>query len=186
MIHNIAEKLGSSLAKKTNKTKDEKEILIYSLERLLINTTLITVIAIISNALNILSLSLIVILTFLPIRFRFGGGHFNKEWLCWLVSVTIAIGGAYLTNYINFTFSFLIIIYVCSYIIALKIGVVDNENKRLEEEIKKKFKKEGLIVLAIIFIINIIAYQSHLQEINDAILIAVIVGFGNLFFGLKK
>lgn len=190
MIHNIAVKIGKHMALVSESDKEKEQVLIYSVEILLNYLVLIICLSVISIFLDILIpglnafLSLVMYtITFVCIRKYFGGYHTDSNIACLLISIAIPIVALAMRYYVNFNISLLLLVYIACYIIAIKVGTVDNKNKRLSQEEKNHFKNNGLKVMTIIIIINIIIYSMGFQEISDIMTLALIFGFGNLLFG---
>ncbi|WP_432405798.1 accessory gene regulator B family protein [Wukongibacter sp. M2B1] len=190
MIHDTAVKLGKYMALISESDTEKEEILIYSIEVLLNYLVLILNLSIISMFLNILipeldAFSSVVsyTVTFIFIRRYFGGYHANDSTTCLILSTIIPIITLFVRYHIDINIFFLVLIYIVSHIIAIRVGTVDNKNKRLSDEEKNNFKTGGLKVIKIIFVINIIVYLVGLQEISDMMTLAVVFGFGNLLFG---
>lgn len=183
ILHQVALKSGCRMAEIANSSKDEEEILVYAIERFLNNIIPIVMLIIISSALNMCIPVLVILVSFIPIRSKFGGSHVEKDWMCLILSILIPIIAGLIVGKVDLNIIPILIVYITSYIIAFKVGVVDNPNKRLEKDIKKKFKKHGLVVLTFIFLANTIVFYFGYQVISDAILMGVIIGFGNLLFG---
>ncbi|WP_432661989.1 accessory gene regulator B family protein [Wukongibacter baidiensis] len=190
MIHNTAIRLGKYMASISESDKEKELVLIYSVEILLNYLILILSLAAISIFLNMLkpelaAFSSVVIytVTFIFIRRYFGGYHTKSNLACLILSIIIPMVALFVRYYVNFNIFLLLLIYIVGYIMGVKIGTVDNHNKRLSDEEKNNFKIRGLKVIKIIFVINIIVYLLGFQEISDMMTLAVVFGFGNLLFG---
>ena len=183
IIHNTAEKLGGGLAEHVNYNKDKEEVLTYMFERMLNNIIFLSLLLIFSLVMGVWKQALLFTAIFLPLRSKWGGWHVKSDYLCLAISVVIPIIVAFITKIIDVNYIFIILIYVFAYITAIKIGVVDNPNKRLKLERKAKFKKQGLIILTIITIVHIAIFMAGYAEINDIISITVFLAFFNLWFG---
>jgi len=190
MIHNTAVKIGKYMALISESDKEKEQVLIYSVEIILNYLILIFNLLVVSIFLNILVpglgafLSMVVYtITFIFIRRNFGGYHAKSNMVCLMLSTAIPVIALFIRYYIDFNIFLVLFIYILCHIIAVKLGTVDNENKRLSEEEKHYFKTRGLKVMKIIFIVNIIVYLLNFQEISDSMTLAVMFGFGNLLFG---
>lgn len=190
MIHNTAVKLGKYMASISESDKEREEVLIYSIKILLNYLVLILNLIIVSVFLNILIPGLAAFssvatytVTFIFIRRYFGGYHANNSTLCLILSTIIPIIALFVRYHISLNIFLLMLIYITGYIMGVKIGTVDNHNKRLSAEEKKYFQTKGLKVIKIIFAVNIIMYLVGFQEVSDMMALAVVFGFGNLLFG---
>ncbi|SHJ69194.1 accessory gene regulator B family protein [Paramaledivibacter caminithermalis] len=190
MIHNIAVKLGKYMALISESDREREEILIYSVEILMNYLIWIVSLFVISMLLNILipklaAFSSVVVytVTFIFIRRYFGGYHTKNSMICLMLSIVVPMIALFVRYHIDFNIFLLLLVYMISYIIGIKIGTIDNINKRLSKEEKSYFKTNGLKAIKIIFTINIIIYLFGFQEISDMMTLATIFGFVNLLFG---
>lgn len=190
MIYNTAVKLGKYIALISESDEEKEQVLIYAFEILLNHLIWFFNLSIISIFLGILIpglgafwLVVIYTITFIFIRKYFGGYHAKSNAVCLILSTAIPIIALFIRYYIDFNIFLLLFIYILSHIIAVKLGTVDNENKRLSDEEKHYFKTRGLKVMKIIFIVNIAVYLLGFQEISDSMTLAVMFGFVNLLFG---
>jgi accessory gene regulator protein AgrB len=123
----------------------------------------------------------IFLITFASIRRSFGGFHVKNEYVCMLlISTAIPISLLYMATKIKINTLEIVITYVFGYLIAQKIGVVDNPKKVLKPERKAKFKKQGFITLVIINAIHAYYIFTCKTNISNAITIGVIVAFTNV------
>ncbi|MCG8483023.1 MAG: accessory gene regulator B family protein [Clostridia bacterium] len=185
MIKSISAAAGRALAKNAEYTEDKEEILVYMLTRLIANSIFLTLLFAFSTFLEITLTTFVVLVTFLPIRRTFGGWHVQNIYLCLSVSVAVLLAIGYIATLIEFNMIGLGIVYILAYGIALRIGVVDNKNKRLKESRKEKFKKQGLISLTIIVVINVLVLLYGNVFVSNAMVLGTILGFFNLLIAEK-
>lgn len=137
----------------------------------------------------------VFMVVFINLRSRFGGFHFKNETICIVISILIPIVCSTIAVKYNFYLKILVIVYFIAFMLAISIGTIDNENKRLKYEKKKKFKKDGIKKLTIFFIINLIIYQFYKElgqmvnynilQISNVIILSVIVSLGNPIIAKK-
>lgn len=161
-----------------NETEIEK--LIYALKRLYKFIVYIVATLVISSILNITTSVLYVFMTIFLLRIQFGGKHVENYWICLMVSVVIPMSLGVLSYYINFSLQTLLVIYIFAYMIAIFIGTVDNEKKRLTKERKHKHKVRGMITLTIIMLINFMMCIQNQSLIVNSIGLGVIASFSNV------
>lgn len=190
MIHNVAAYIGGYICKANNSDEDTTEVVIYSVEVLMtyitfiINLIIVTYITDVFLPLHSPILKLgIFIMCFIFIRKYFGGFHASSSFMCMIISIAIPIICLILSHVINFNIYLVIGIYVLSYIIGSRLGTIDNPIKRLSQAQKDRFKRMGLISIELLFLLNIILYYLKFYEASDMMVLAVICGFVNLFFG---
>ena len=82
--------------------KDRLEIIEYGLESLYIMITKTIVISLIALLLNVFKEMLIIMILYNIIRTTAFGMHAKESWQCYIISITLFIGGALLFKYINF------------------------------------------------------------------------------------
>lgn len=185
MIKSFSVAAGKVLAKNADYAEDKEEILVYMVTRLVANIICLTILFIFASVLDIRLTALVMLITFLPIRRTFGGWHVENIYLCIMISIVVPLAAGYLATKTAFNAVFLTVVYSLAYGIALRVGVVDNKNKRLKESRKAKFKKQGLISLTIIALINGWAMLDGHIQVSNAMIFAVAIGFLNLLFAKK-
>lgn len=105
------------------------------------------------------------IITFFSLRKSWGGFHFENQKVCFIASLIIPFIS------INIDIKHYVIAQIIFSLILIKINVVDNKNRLIENEKKIKCKKRGMVVLNILLIANIILKKN---TISTAILITTI------------
>lgn len=182
-IHNSAVIIGNYLANTVNKSSDEKEVLIYGVERLLNNILWLGTLATISGTLGVFKVTMIITLVYIINRTFFGGSHVEKDWICILLSIIIPLIGSLIVTNISINILGISVIYLIAYMTAVFKGVVDNPNKRLPKEEKDKRKRIGLLALTLIFLLNLLTYNSGNINISEAMSLGVLLEYVNLYFG---
>ena len=96
---------------------------------------------------------LLFIILFIPLRRYIGGFHFNNQYYCFIVSITLALILPYIVIRIVLPLSAIITIVIFTYIITYKIGVIDHYNKVLNEKEKHLYQKKSFYIITIYLII---------------------------------
>lgn len=174
---------GKYLSDKLEYDKTKEEILTYMLERLITNIIFLSLLAIFSSLLGFTSIAFIYYISFILIRTRFGGWHANSPYTCMILSIIFPLAFSYVAIHITIPNYIVIFTYVFAYFTAFYKGVVDNPNKRLKEFRKKRFKKQGLIILTIICIIHTLIIINNLHLFSNILTLSLLSSFGNLYFG---
>lgn len=182
IVNNFANKMYNLLFSNIRLEDSQRQIVIYMLKLIIKNSFMWVAVFVIGNILGIWWTTLVFMLSFMSIRFSFGGWHSKNEYVCFLISVCMSILAGSVPKIINFNVMILGVIYIFALFIAIKVGVVDNPTKRLSEEKKAKFKKRGLFILLIVFGVNVVVLEFGLIEISSSIMLGVLIGFTNLLF----
>lgn len=148
--------------------------------------------AINSSQINLhLVLVYIYVFTYWIFRRKFGGAHFNSDFLCSIFSIILPILFSYLSLNINFNFIYIILAYIFSYFTAIYKGVVDSPKKPLTSSQKAKLKREGILLLKVIsffhisiYILNYLILKSYvIYTISNIVVFSVLSSYGSLYFG---
>lgn len=183
IVNNFANKLYSMLFNNIGLSTDQEQIVLYMLKLIIKYSCILTIIFVISTVLGVWWTTLTFILSFLAIRYSFGGWHSKNEYICFIISIFVSILAGYTSKIISINVTIYILIYLFALIIAIKVGVVDNPMKRLSVEKKKRFKKRGLVMLMVLFCTNTIFLALNFVSLSNAILLGILIGFVNLLFG---
>lgn len=96
MEHKLAVLLSKQLNKVYQRSELEQAKLQYGLEVFLDNAFKVIVIVILSILLGMLKETILVFVGFGFLRISAGGFHFDKNYMCWLFTLMIMLGGGYL------------------------------------------------------------------------------------------
>lgn len=163
--------------------ENQHSIILYVLKVMIKNSFMWLTVLFITSITNTWLPTLIFMLTFMAIRYSFGGWHSKSEYVCFAVSSSVSILAGYIAKMVDVSMIVFVTIYLFALTVALVVGVVDNPVKRLSVEKKKRFKKRGLIILFILFIINIMLFNLRNTEYSNAVLFGILISFFNLLFG---
>ncbi|AFS77312.1 putative AgrB-like protein [Gottschalkia acidurici 9a] len=142
--------------------EDWIEILEYMFHRMTVFTLFILSLAILIYIFK-LDMNIYVFTgSFLLLRAKFGGVHLESELLCFVASVIFPFSVYFFFKDIHISKITILSTYLISALILFKLGTIDNKNRQLTIEAKKRFKKQGMIVLTILLIINIFTLNKFI------------------------
>lgn len=133
---------------------EEYEIYRYGIEVILSNSIGMIVILLTSLYFNIIDQGIIFIIIFAELRSKTGGYHCNTYLWCnitYICTFMIYLG---VMQYLTYSLC-LALMGVC-FIITLCLAPVDHYNKELNNEEKKKFKKQSIICFVLFTVISIL------------------------------
>lgn len=140
--------------------KDRLEIIEYGLESLYIMITKTIVISLIALLLNVFKEMLIIMILYNIIRTTAFGMHAKESWQCYIISITLFIGGALLFKYINVSFYANALIGATSYIFLVIYAPADTYKRPLVNTKKRKIYKIITVINSSIFLILIIVFKD--------------------------
>ena len=140
--------------------KDRLEIIEYGLESLYIMITKTIVISLIALLLNLFKEMLIIMILYNIIRTTAFGMHAKESWQCYIISITLFIGGALLFKYINVSFYANALIGATSYIFLVIYAPADTYKRPLVNTKKRKIYKIITVINSSIFLILIIVFKD--------------------------
>ena len=140
--------------------KDRLEIIEYGLESLYIMITKTIVISLIALLLNVFKEMLIIMILYNIIRTTAFGMHAKESWQCYIISITLFIGGALLFKYVNVSFYVNSLIGAISYIFLVIYAPADTYKRPLVNTKKRKIYKIITVINSSIFLILIIVFKD--------------------------
>ena len=140
--------------------KDRLEIIEYGLESLYIMITKTIVISLIALLLNVFKEMLIIMILYNIIRTTAFGMHAKESWQCYIISITLFIGGALLFKYVNVSFYVNSLIGATSYIFLVIYAPADTYKRPLVNTKKRKIYKIITVINSSIFLILIIVFKD--------------------------
>lgn len=149
------------IKKKYPNYDDEKlEIIEYGLESLYIMVAKTIVISLIALVLNVFKEMLIIMILYNIIRTTAFGMHAKESWQCYIISITLFIGGALLFKYVDVSFYVKAIISAISYIFLVIYAPADTYKRPLVNTKKKKIYKIITVINSSIFLILVIILRG--------------------------
>ena len=163
--------------------EDEEDVYRFGLECLLLKIVHYSSYIIIGMILKMTIPMLLSAVTLLPLRRKAGGFHARTRWGCYLVSCTIVVVICLLDK-IVFPMWLSIITFLGSNVTIFAFGPVENESRLLEQEERKKFRKQMLFVLlmadAVIIILGMKKWLIFQWLLNGMVVVALLTLFGQL------
>ncbi len=161
MEHRLAQKLSNYFIDESIISQEDYEIYVYGSE-LLISFTISTVfIALLGLVFNRLVETLLFLTIFIVLRRYTGGYHAPSHFKCKLTTVAIYLLVLGLSEWTTMNLINYIIIFLFGCAVILSIGPIENPNKQLSFQQKRRNRLLGLILFNIVIAIGSILYIEH-------------------------
>lgn len=182
-MNNLSNKLVSIFIKNNIIDEKDKEIYIYGLNQGIIMIFNIITVIIIGIILNMLFLSLLFIITYIPIRVYAGGFHCRTQTKCYIFSVIMQICVLLLckVHFLNEPI-FILTISITGSIIGFLLSPVEDINKRLDDLEVKVYKKKARTNIIIIQFLTLLT----LKYSEYSLIMALAIGCSGLMLILGK
>ena len=182
-MNNISDKLVSIFIKNNIIDEKDKEIYIYGLNQGIIMIFNIITVIIIGIILNMLFLSLLFIITYIPIRVYAGGFHCRTQTKCYIFSVIMQICVLLLckVHFLNEPI-FILTISITGSIIGFLLSPVEDINKKLDDLEVKVYKKKARTNIIIIQFLTLLT----LKYSEYSLIMALAIGCSGLMLILGK
>lgn len=162
------EKVMKSIKNKYPDYDDDKlEVIAYGLESLYIMITKMIVISLIALLLDVFKEMLLIMVLYNVIRTTAFGMHAKESWQCYIISITLFIGGALLFKYVDVSFYIKASIGAISYIFLAIYAPADTYKRPLVNAKKRQIYKMITIITSSIYLILIIIFRD--SNISTAI-----------------
>lgn len=162
------EKVMKSIKNKYPDYDDDKlEVIAYGLESLYIMITKMIVISLIALLLDVFKEMLLIMVLYNVIRTTAFGMHAKESWQCYIISITLFIGGALLFKYVDISFYIKASIGAISYIFLAIYAPADTYKRPLVNAKKRQIYKMITIITSSIYLILIIIFRD--SNISTAI-----------------
>lgn len=162
----------SKIRKKYPDYAEEKfEVIEYGLETLYINVTKIAIITLLSILTGVFKEMMIILLFFNTLRTTAFGMHAKKSSHCYIISITLFIGGAFICKYMDINFYVKLIISIISIIFLAIYAPADTYKRPLVNAKKRKAYKIVTIITSLIFLSLLIIFKDN--KISDMICIGI-------------
>lgn len=158
MIHRLSESIASFYGKKADYSDEKIEVCTYGLE-IIISDLIVFSIAILMSIITKTFIDTVLLLgTFILLRHQLGGFHASSHLRCNIIFFIAYILAIAAIKYVpTETIKYLVIIVgVLSEIIAFIYAPVEHPNRPVSERKKVKFKKKGMILLTLFWMISIV------------------------------
>lgn len=139
---------------------DKLEVIAYGLESLYIMITKMLVISLIALLVDVFKEMILIMILYNVIRTTAFGMHAKESWQCYIISITLFIGGALLFKYVDVSFYAKASIGAISYIFLVIYAPADTYKRPLVNARKRKIYKMITIITSSIYLILIIIFKD--------------------------
>lgn len=153
--------MNSVREKYPNYSQDKLDEIEYGLEAIYLTFTKVIVIFSIAYILGVLKELVIVLLFYNLLRTTAFGMHAKKSWHCYLISISVFVGGAMLCKYININVYVKLMLSSISFICMILYAPADTYKRPLINSKKRKIYKVGSIFISLVYIIFIFIFKDN-------------------------
>ena len=141
--------------------QDKLDEIEYGLEAIYLTFTKVIVIFSIAYILGVLKELIIVLLFYNLLRTTAFGMHAKKSWHCYLISISVFVGGAMLCKYININVYVKLVLSSIAFICMILYAPADTYKRPLINSKKRKIYKIGSIFISLVYIIFIFIFKDN-------------------------
>ncbi len=178
MIEKIAKRISLYLREDDIIDKKMEDVYTYGIQILIINLIGIINAIFIGILFSAVVEVIIFLLPFIITRRYSGGFHTNALWKCLLTTALMLISVLCIYKYLSLSILMCVLCSLVAILIFILFVPVDNENKRLDYELKQKNKKISLLNLIVFCMVGFILLLFDIRYYN---LIFLSIGFITLF-----
>ena len=153
--------MNSVREKYPNYSQDKLDEIEYGLEAIYLTFTKVIVIFSIAYILGVLKELVIVLLFYNLLRTTAFGMHAKKSWHCYLISISVFVGGAMLCKYININVYVKLVLSSISFICMILYAPADTYKRPLINSKKRKIYKISSIFISLVYIIFIFIFKDN-------------------------
>lgn len=153
--------MNSVREKYPNYSQDKLDEIEYGLEAIYLTFTKVIVIFSIAYILGVLKEIVIVLLFYNLLRTTAFGMHAKKSWHCYLISISVFVGGAMLCKYININVYVKLVLSSISFICMILYAPADTYKRPLINSKKRKIYKISSIFISLVYIIFIFIFKDN-------------------------
>lgn len=187
MISKLSEKITNTLVVKNTISEDDRELYEYGFFMLFSNLYFIVITCIFGLIFGVFFESLIFFISFMLIRKYAGGYHAKTETRCQIVSTLSILISILVIRFVNFDGISVILLAITaiSSILIFAFAPLDTPEKPLSKKEKNYFRKISYIILVILDVLFIVAYNFSWNivfvPISVAILFeSILISFGKI------
>ena len=164
MFYKASVHIAEILEQQNKFTAEDKEIYRYGIQQGLNLALNILTTIIIGCLCGMLYPSILFLLSYMPLRSFCGGYHAKTHLRCYIYSVIMITCILLVTKY--FTFSTLVYEFLTwiSFIVILLLAPVEDQNKTLDSDEKKVFRKRAYVIAALEMLIYHICIIAHFSS----------------------
>lgn len=153
--------MNSVREKYPNYSQDKLDEIEYGLEAIYLTFTKVIVIFSIAYILGVPKELVIVLLFYNLLRTTAFGMHAKKSWHCYLISISVFVGGAMLCKYININVYVKLVLSSISFICMILYAPADTYKRPLINSKKRKIYKISSIFISLVYIIFIFIFKDN-------------------------
>ena len=140
--------------------QDKLDEIEYGLEAIYLTFTKLIVIFSIAYILGVLKELIILLFFYNLLRTTVFGMHAKKSWHCYLISISVFVGGALLCKYVDINIYVKYIISIIAFITLVRYAPADTYKRPLVNKYKRKRYKILTIILSSLYLIFIILLKD--------------------------
>lgn len=184
MLNKIATKLANRLLVKNVVKEDLLDIYIYGFELIISSLLSASIVLLLGALFGQFLNSFAFLITFSLLRSYTGGYHASKYWICTLITVTTFSIVLLLSKIFMASLILYLLLSIIGIALIIILAPVENHNKKLSEEQKRKFKTVSIVIFA--SLVSIGSALAFLKlEISNVIFFALIADIILLFIKNK-
>lgn len=134
------------IAENISDNAEEKEVILFGLERLKVAVVAILLIIITGVLLQETWRSILLLVCILPLRQNAGGYHMRGEGACTFFSYVLLILSILCIKFINLNLTIQILIWICCFVLILMLSPVGNPYHQLDRNEKKVYGRRARII----------------------------------------
>lgn len=187
MISKLSEKITNTLVVKNTISEDDRELYEYGFFMLFSNLYFIVITCIFGLIFGVFFESLIFFISFMLIRKYAGGYHAKTETRCQIVSTLSILISILVIRFVNFDGISVILLAITaiSSILIFAFAPLDTPEKPLSKKEKNYFRKISYIILVILDVLFIVAYNFSWNVVFVPISVAILfesilISFGKI------
>lgn len=142
--------------------QDKLDEIEYGLEAIYLTFTKLIVIFSIAYILGVLKELIILLFFYNLLRTTAFGMHAKKSWHCYLISISVFVGGSILCKYVDINVYIKLVLSLIAFICMILYAPADTYKRPLINAKKRKFYKIFSIVISFIYVIIIIVYKDKI------------------------
>ncbi|MCM1125160.1 MAG: accessory gene regulator B family protein [Lachnospiraceae bacterium] len=134
--------------------EERNEIIAYGQERGRVILISLLIALILGSLFGIMAQSIIFLLTFCPLRRYAGGYHASTQERCYVISFVAIVVTFLIIKEAQYNINADILLSVFNLIIILLLAPVENDNRQLDEDERKRYGNKTKLIAVFIFLLN--------------------------------
>lgn len=142
--------------------QDKLDEIEYGLEAIYLTFTKLIVIFSIAYILGVLKELIILLFFYNLLRTTAFGMHAKKSWHCYLISISVFVGGALLCKYVDINVYIKIVLSLIAFVCMILYAPADTYKRPLINAKKRKIYKIFSIIISFIYVIIIFTFEDKI------------------------